>query len=183
MNRGQQRTAALTICSTLTAPSVWWAKPAAGAGLPSHQLKEWFLNGRRGLEHSFTLRQRPAGTRQLLTLLLSIRGGLRPRLHPGRQGRELPQPDGTSCHRIRGIESLGHRQQKPGFLLAGCLRTVPGNRQSVLTLERALSHYQRTASAVTTLLLFRVTNCSTPPHAGGTDLSFRITPPRMKCRR
>jgi len=45
-----------------------------------HSLQEWFVNDQRGLEHGFTLRERPAGTGQRLELHLAVRGGLRPRV-------------------------------------------------------------------------------------------------------
>lgn len=43
---------------------------------------EWFVNDARGLEHGFTLRERPPGGRGPVTLWLGVRGGLRPRVQP-----------------------------------------------------------------------------------------------------
>jgi hypothetical protein len=44
-------------------------------------LSEWFVNDERGLEHGFTLEQRPSGAQDHMTRLefdLAVRGGLRP---------------------------------------------------------------------------------------------------------
>src|SRR5437016_2142271 len=40
-------------------------------------VEEWFVNDRRGLEHGFTVWQRPAGSGERLMLGLALRGGLR----------------------------------------------------------------------------------------------------------
>lgn len=47
---------------------------------------EWFVNDARGLEHGFTLRERPAGGDGPVALWLGVRGGLRPRLQSAGQG-------------------------------------------------------------------------------------------------
>jgi len=42
-------------------------------------LREWFVNDERGLEHGFTLEQRPSGAQDHMTRLefdLAVRGGL-----------------------------------------------------------------------------------------------------------
>jgi len=50
------------------------------------RLTEWYLNDQRGLEHGYTLHNRPAGldrpagTHDQLTLTLAVRGGLEPRV-------------------------------------------------------------------------------------------------------
>jgi hypothetical protein len=56
-------------------------------------LQEWFINDRRGLEHGFTVGERPADAplpvaqSSTLNLLMSVRGGLRPELAP--DGRDV----------------------------------------------------------------------------------------------
>lgn len=42
------------------------------------ELEEWFVNDTRGLEHGFTLRERPGSGTGPLTLDLTVRGGLQP---------------------------------------------------------------------------------------------------------
>jgi hypothetical protein len=52
------------------------------------ELDEWFVNDRRGLEHGFTLKQRPergSDNSSPLQLRLAVRGGLRARVQPGGQ--------------------------------------------------------------------------------------------------
>ncbi len=47
-------------------------------------IEEWFVNETRGLEHGFTLHERPADTGEELLLKLAVRGGLRPEAAGGR---------------------------------------------------------------------------------------------------
>ena len=42
-------------------------------------LQEWYINEGRGLEHGFTLKERPTGADGHLTLRMKVRGGLQPR--------------------------------------------------------------------------------------------------------
>ena len=57
---------------------------AWGAGL-----EEWFVNGPSGLEHGFTLQVRPAGASPELTVELTVRGGLTPRVLGGARDVEF----------------------------------------------------------------------------------------------
>lgn len=43
-------------------------------------LTEWFINDQRGLEHGFTVNERPEGDGSLLHFTLAVRGGLQPRV-------------------------------------------------------------------------------------------------------
>jgi hypothetical protein len=53
-------------------------------------LEEWFVNDQRGLEHGFTVKERPprtvAAASTSLSFLLGVRGGLQPELSPDRLG-------------------------------------------------------------------------------------------------
>jgi hypothetical protein len=62
----------------------------------SDALTEWFVNDTRGLEHGFTLRERPAGVGEV-ALTLRVRGGLRPRV----SGDLVEFLDGTGKARMR----------------------------------------------------------------------------------
>src|ERR1044071_5699299 len=55
-------------------------------------LDEWFVNGRDGLEHGFTLRNRPAGASGALSFDLSVRGTLRATVDA--KGRDVTFVDG-----------------------------------------------------------------------------------------
>lgn len=61
-------------------------------------LTEWFVNDRRGLEHGFTLSERPAEASGALSLTLAVRGGLLPVVSAS--GRDIGFVDG------RGITAL-----------------------------------------------------------------------------
>lgn len=50
-------------------------------------LTEWYLNDRRGLEHGYTLLERPAGADAEIQFTLAVRGDLQPRL--GSDGRSI----------------------------------------------------------------------------------------------
>jgi hypothetical protein len=56
------------------------------------QLTEWYVNDARGLEHGFTVASRPSSADALLTVDLSIRGGLRPVV--SQDGRDVAFTDG-----------------------------------------------------------------------------------------
>jgi len=59
-------------------------------------LTEWFVNDTRGLEHGFTLRERPAGAGEMV-LTLAVRGGLKPRV----SGDLVEFVDGAGKARMR----------------------------------------------------------------------------------
>ena len=56
-------------------------------------IEEWFVNDQRGLEHGFTLRQRPAGKGEQLVVRMAVRGGLRP--HAQSDGLGVTFQDGA----------------------------------------------------------------------------------------
>lgn len=61
-------------------------------------IEEWFVNDRRGLEHGFTLRERPgggAGAGKQLELRLAVRGGLRPQAQADGRGVSFVNADGA----------------------------------------------------------------------------------------
>src|SRR5262245_58441102 len=62
-------------------------------------LEEWYANERRGLEHGYTVRERPkraAGTDGLLAFTLAVRGDLRPEvLEDGRGARFVDQGEAS----------------------------------------------------------------------------------------
>src|SRR6185369_14493185 len=88
-------------------------------------LQEWFVNDRRGLEHGFTLRARPAGAGERLELRLVVRGGLRPQVQSG--GRAVSVVDAAGCALVNyaGLEvyDVGGRALAAGFVAEeGALR-------------------------------------------------------------
>jgi hypothetical protein len=70
-------------------------------------LEEWFSNEARGLEHGFTLRQRPAGAETAgaaLTLRLAVRGTLRPRVLKDGQGVAFRDAAGAAVVNYTGLK-------------------------------------------------------------------------------
>jgi hypothetical protein len=57
---------------------------------------EWVVNDPRGLEHGFTVRERPAGDGPL-TLWIGVRGELRPDVQPDGQGVVFRDVNGASA--------------------------------------------------------------------------------------
>lgn len=49
-------------------------------------MDEWFVNDQWGLEHGFTLHERPTAGTGPMTLWLGVRGGLRPQVQPDGHG-------------------------------------------------------------------------------------------------
>ena len=67
------------------------------------QLTEWYVNDSRGLEHGFTVTSRPSNSDALLTVELSIRGGLQPVVSP--DGRNVAFTD-AQCGTVLNYNGL-----------------------------------------------------------------------------
>jgi hypothetical protein len=69
-------------------------------------LKEWFLNDQRGLEHGFTVLQRPSTESSVLPLelTLAVRGGLRPQLSATGQAVDFNDAFGTKVITYTGLK-------------------------------------------------------------------------------
>ena len=63
------------------------------------RLTEWYVNDGRGLEHGYTVRERPAGASGPLSLELAVRGDLTPRVEA--EGRDVRFVDETGAVVIR----------------------------------------------------------------------------------
>ena len=62
-----------------------------------HTVEEWFINDTGGLEHGFTLRERPDGAGAgPLTLQLAVRGGLRPHVKAGGNSVSFTDAEGRN---------------------------------------------------------------------------------------
>ncbi|MFN0205163.1 MAG: FG-GAP repeat protein [Planctomycetota bacterium] len=59
-------------------------------------LTEWYKNDTRGLEHGFTVKNRPTSTVGLLTLTLGVKGDLQPRVLPSGRDVAFVNKDGAS---------------------------------------------------------------------------------------
>jgi hypothetical protein len=68
------------------------------------RLDEWFVNDRRGLEHGFTVHERPIAGRDPLTLRLAVRGGLRPQIQSSGQGVAFLDERNTAVVHYTGLK-------------------------------------------------------------------------------
>ena len=93
--------------STVSKPS----KASADGGRVVYRwdtnLDEWYINDQRGLEHGFTVRQRPAGSDQdrtsPLSFSLAVRGGLRMAIMPGQRGVQFLNRDDSVALTYTGL--------------------------------------------------------------------------------
>ncbi len=68
-------------------------------------LNEWFVNDRRGLEHGFTVAQRPQGQADApLAFTLGVRGGLRPAIAEDALGVAFQNDSGTTVLNYSGLK-------------------------------------------------------------------------------
>ena len=89
-------------------------------------LEEWYVNERRGLEHGYTVRERPrqaTGTDEALTFSLTVRGGLRPELMEDLRGVRFVDEDGGTVLTYAGLAVFDAGGKN---LPAGFRRTVDG---------------------------------------------------------
>ena len=68
-------------------------------------LREWYVNGGRGLEHGFTVRQQPAGRGDTLELNLAVRGGLEPRVREGGRAVTFVDAKGRTAVTYSGLKA------------------------------------------------------------------------------
>jgi len=67
-------------------------------------LEEWFVNDTGGLEHGFTVKERPAGEGGWLRFELAVRGGLRPEVMPGGTGIRFVDVQGGAVVNYAGLK-------------------------------------------------------------------------------
>jgi hypothetical protein len=67
-------------------------------------LREWWVNDRRGLEHGFTVGERPSGEGEGLVLRLTVRGGLQPRVQEGGRGVSFVDGSGRAVVNYAGLK-------------------------------------------------------------------------------
>lgn len=67
-------------------------------------LEEWYVNDRRGLEHGFTLKARPAGSGDRLELRLRVRGGLRAEVSADGDAASFHNSAGKTVVRYAGLK-------------------------------------------------------------------------------
>lgn len=60
------------------------------------ELTEWYINDQRGLEHGYTLRERPAGAAEFLHFSLAVRGDLDPRVSANKRDVQFVNTSGAA---------------------------------------------------------------------------------------
>ena len=106
-------------------------------------LEEWFVNGRNGLEHGFTLAARPGGSDAPLMLHLSVLGTLTPRVSA--DGHNVTFEDGHSA--VVNYNGLKVNDAK-GHLLPA--RFVPESQGLRLEIDDRSAQYPLTIDPVAT---------------------------------
>ncbi len=100
-------------------------------------LTEWLVNDARGLEHGFTLRQRPAGTDGEVHFTLHTRGNLLPRTHDNGLGADFINADGSTVLHYTGLKVFdAHGRDVPARITADgvALRLAVDDRGAVYPL-------------------------------------------------
>src|SRR5262245_9983299 len=98
------------------------------------KLAEWYVNEGRGLEHGYTVRERPLRTARTdgpLTFTLAVRGGLQPEVHEDGRGASFVDQCGTSVLTYAGLAVLDRDgRELPARLApsAGGLRVLVDER-------------------------------------------------------
>lgn len=70
------------------------------------RITEWYVNDRRGLEHGFTIAERPSSAAQPLTLEVAIRGALVPAISSDGRNVSFTNPQGGSALNYSGLTVL-----------------------------------------------------------------------------
>jgi len=97
-----------------------WGEPVALAGPPRSTsavggrlsrdwdglITEWYVNDRRGLEHGFTVAERPSSAAQPLTLEVAIRGALVPTISTDGRNVSFTNPQGGCTLGYNGLTVL-----------------------------------------------------------------------------
>ena len=110
-------------------------------------LREWFVNDQRGLEHGFTIEQRPAGAKDeeaRLEFDLAVRGSLRPEISADGKTLRFEDPQGTTVLTYSGLKvSDADGKTLPARFVAEAERCAPESGRT----RRALSHHGRSHRA------------------------------------
>ena len=130
-----------------------------------HTLQEWFVNDQRGLEHGFTLHQRPASSTSAahsgapLTVTLAVRGDLRPQV--AADGR------GVSFVDARGVAALNYTQLHvydadgrtlPAHFEAADAAGRDGTRQLRLAVQESGARYPLTIDPIAQQAYIKASN-------------------------
>lgn len=125
------------------------------------RLTEWFRNDGRGLEHGFTLKDRPCDAVGNLTLELNLRGGLQPRVCEQNRNVALGHPGEAALVRYDGLVAFDAEKR---FVPARFEVTDHGLR---LTVEDQGAVYPLTIDPVTQQAYLKASNPGLDDEFGG----------------
>lgn len=97
-------------------------------------LTEWFINDTRGLEHGFTLHQRPDGEGEVLALTLQVHGSLHPQEQPDGRGVTFIDETGAAVIHYAGLmvfDAQGRDLPSNLRVENDMLRLVVNDRQAI----------------------------------------------------
>lgn len=116
-------------------------------------VQEWFVNQPNGLEHGFTLRERPVGeTNEQLELRLAVRGSLHPQAQTGGRGISFVNEQGCTVVNYAGLKVWDAN----GRELAA--RVEPEKDGVLLTLEERDAQYPLTIDPIAQQAYLKASN-------------------------
>jgi ABC-type Fe3+-hydroxamate transport system substrate-binding protein len=122
-------------------------------------IQEWFVNDPRGLEHGFTVNQRPALNSSSATLdfLLGVRGGLRPQVTGDALGVEFRDAAGATVLNYSGLKVW----DADGKVLASRFAAAGENQVRLLVDERG-ARYPLTIDPIAQQAYLKASNNAPP---------------------
>ncbi|MCX6598855.1 MAG: hypothetical protein NTV70_21080 [Acidobacteria bacterium] len=120
-------------------------------------LEEWWLNDTRGLEHGFTLPQRPSGSPEAadgspLRFTMAVRGTLTARLNPDGQSASFVDSEGTSVMNYAGLKVW----DRDGRVLPSRMEAADGTL--ALVVDEQSAHYPITIDPVAQQAYIKASN-------------------------
>ncbi|CAN5502218.1 hypothetical protein BH20VER3_BH20VER3_04510 [soil metagenome] len=119
-------------------------------------LREWFVNDQRGLEHGFTVEQRPAGGNEEKTRLefdLAVRGSLHPEISTGGETLRFADPQGNTVLTYSGLKVW----DAAGTSLPARFAAQPEGRVRLVVDERG-ARYPITVDPIAQLAYLKASN-------------------------
>jgi hypothetical protein len=115
-------------------------------------LQEWYLNDQRGLEHGYTLRERPAGSGEHLILRLGVRGKLRAQVQNDGRGVSFVNDQGGEVLNYTGLKAYDAN----GRELTARMEAAAGELR--LTVEESGAHYPITIDPIAQQAYLKASN-------------------------
>ena len=118
-------------------------------------LREWYINDGRGLEHGFTLKERPEGTDGNLTLRMKVRGGLLPQVQADGRSVNFITTGGDPALTYSGLTAI----DADGKTLPARIEAETGELR--LIVEEKGAHYPITIDPIIQQVYLKASNTET----------------------